>query len=135
MILKLIGLGFKGYVSDKLNIFDAFIVIISVVETILSFFPEISFEGLPFDMTLFRALRLFRLFKLLRSLGNLRSLLNALWKTIKDTGNIMFLICMFIAISSLLGLEFMSHRVWVDPEGQVANFKDFLKLSVEEKMQ
>ena len=35
MILKLIGLGFKLYAKDRFNIFDAFIVIMSVTDIIL----------------------------------------------------------------------------------------------------
>ena len=36
MILKLVGMGFKGYVKDSFNIFDGVIVILSTVEIIVS---------------------------------------------------------------------------------------------------
>ena len=32
MVLKIFGMGIKGYLSDSFNIFDGLIVIISVVE-------------------------------------------------------------------------------------------------------
>ena len=35
MVLKLIGLGFRGYVSDKANIFDGVLVTIGIIERIL----------------------------------------------------------------------------------------------------
>lgn len=75
-----------------MNIFDGAIVMVSIFEMIV-YFLDIKESGLP-NMTLFRAMRLFRLFKLLRHLGNLRSLLIALWSTIKSTGNFAFLFVM-----------------------------------------
>ena len=32
MILKIIGLGIKGYINDSFNLFDAFVVIMSYVD-------------------------------------------------------------------------------------------------------
>jgi hypothetical protein len=37
MIFKLIGLGVKEYARDKYNIFDAFIVILSIIEDITDY--------------------------------------------------------------------------------------------------
>ena len=37
MIIALIGLGFKGYISDGFNIFDGIIVIFSLLELGLTF--------------------------------------------------------------------------------------------------
>jgi len=37
MILKLIGMGIKGYINDLMNIFDGFIVVISIIEMILEY--------------------------------------------------------------------------------------------------
>lgn len=42
MVIKLIGLGFSGYVRDKMNTFDALIVIASLVEIGLKFLPSFS---------------------------------------------------------------------------------------------
>ena len=36
MIIKLLGFGVVGYVKDKMNCFDAFIVILSLVEMIVT---------------------------------------------------------------------------------------------------
>ena len=35
MIIKIIGLGLKGYCSDTMNIFDGIIVIVSLIELLL----------------------------------------------------------------------------------------------------
>jgi hypothetical protein len=37
MIVKLIGLGVKEYARDKYNIFDAFIVILSIIEDVTDY--------------------------------------------------------------------------------------------------
>lgn len=62
MIIKLIGLGIKLYVSDGFNIFDGIMVIISLMEILI--FPEggSNYSGL----LVLRAFRLFRVFKLAR---------------------------------------------------------------------
>ena len=36
MLIKIIGLGLKSYAKEKFNLFDCFIVIVSIIELILS---------------------------------------------------------------------------------------------------
>ena len=36
MLLKLLGLGFSGYMKDRFNVFDGLIAIVSVIELCLS---------------------------------------------------------------------------------------------------
>ena len=55
MIFKLIGLGFKVYVRDGFNLFDAFVVFVSLVEISLSLAGTSGASGL----TVFRTFRLF----------------------------------------------------------------------------
>ena len=35
MLLKIIGFGIKGYVSDKMNLFDGLIVLLSITELVM----------------------------------------------------------------------------------------------------
>ena len=64
MILKLLAVGFRGYVMDSFNIFDALIVVTSILDIILSFFAQ----KLGSDViTAFRAFRLIRVFKLAKA--------------------------------------------------------------------
>jgi len=42
MLIKLLGMGPKNYVRDSFNIFDAVIVILSIVDVCLSFLVETS---------------------------------------------------------------------------------------------
>lgn len=66
MVFKLIGMGIKGYIRDKFNLFDCIIVIISVVEELMSF---LNIDGLGSGgaISAFRGVRLLRVFKLARS--------------------------------------------------------------------
>jgi len=45
MIIKLVGIGFKGYVRDSFNIFDGTIVILSIVELIISSALDVGSGG------------------------------------------------------------------------------------------
>lgn len=66
MILKLIGLGIRGYCADRFNIFDGVIVILSTIEVIL-FYSGTSGPSTGGAISAFRALRLLRVLKLARS--------------------------------------------------------------------
>eukprot|EP00347_Sterkiella_histriomuscorum_P021532 403333648 len=67
MVIKLIGLGPKGYAQDKFNIFDCLIVVFSIAEILLQF-TELG-KGFTSSgaISAFRAIRLLRVFKLARS--------------------------------------------------------------------
>lgn len=72
MIIKLAGLGIKEYVRDRFNLFDAFIVMMSVVENIM--FYSIG-NKLDSGITVLRSIRLLRIFKLARNWTSFRILL------------------------------------------------------------
>lgn len=57
MILKLIVFGFCGYVKSGWNIFDGFVVVISLIDVVLMLFIEIDNIGIS-------VLRFFRLVSL-----------------------------------------------------------------------
>lgn len=79
MLIKIFGLGPKGYVRDSFNIFDGSIVVLSLAEIVLtaSNYSDVSGGGFA-AISAFRSLRLFRIFKLARSWVNLRQLLVAM---------------------------------------------------------
>ena len=66
MVAKLIGLGVKNYVRDKFNIFDAIIVVLSLVDFALSMLVQMDESSGSGIMSAFRALRLLRVVKLAR---------------------------------------------------------------------
>lgn len=76
---KLIGLGIKKYIADRFNIFDAFIVAISLYEVIVNAENggKSSFSALR-SLRILRALRVLRISKLIRSLKFMGFLLKVL---------------------------------------------------------
>lgn len=67
MFLKVLGEGISTYVSDKMNIFDALIVN-------LSLFEMIFLTGSGSSFSAFRAVRILRVFRVLRVTRLIRSL-------------------------------------------------------------
>ena len=73
LVAKIIGLGFKVYIQDKFNSFDAVIVVISLVDFTLS--QSIDLESAAGIMSAMRALRLLRVVKLARHWKALQQIL------------------------------------------------------------
>ena len=70
MIIKLLGLGFREYARDSFNIFDAIIVILSIVDMVLT--AATSADSAGGTLSAFRGVRLLRVFKLARSWDSFR---------------------------------------------------------------
>jgi hypothetical protein len=68
MLMKMIGLGIKNYVRDKFNLFDAIVVMFSLLDWTLSqtLTPE-QIGSAAQGLQALRALRLLRVIKLARS--------------------------------------------------------------------
>lgn len=73
MVMKLIGLGWNGYVHDRFNVFDGFMVIVGLIEIIMT--ASNSSGGNFSSIMVLRAFRLLRIFKLARRWKSLRILL------------------------------------------------------------
>ncbi len=68
MIIKNMGMGPKLYIKDKFNIFDAVVVIFSIIDVVVSSsLPENSTSSGKGPVSAFRAFRLLRIFKLSKS--------------------------------------------------------------------
>jgi len=109
VILKLIGLGIRGYSADKFNIFDGVIVIISILEMVMA-----EEGGGP--LSALRAFRLFRIFKLFRA-GDLRTLLDSIAFTVLTIKDYTILLSLFIYVFALLGMSFFAGQCTFDEEG------------------
>ena len=113
MVIKLLGLGVKEYTRDGFNLFDATIVILSMIELGME---ELNLDGLSAGgaLSAFRGVRLLRVFKLARSWTSFRNLLKVMLQTLKDvqTFSILLIICMLIL--SLLGMELLGHKIKYD---------------------
>lgn len=112
MIIKLIGLGFRQYARDSFNLFDAFIVAISLVDLIITVsISNDSSETPTGALSAFRGLRLLRIFKLARSWTSFREILAKILKTLKHVSTFVVLLLIFMFIFSLLGMELFGYKV------------------------
>lgn len=109
MVLKIIVMRPQGYVKDRFNIFDALVVLISFIE----YFMSDDGGGL----TALRSFRLFRIFKLARKWQTMQRLLQLIVTTLIDVSNFLLLVCLFIFIYAMLGIEFFANRMHFDEEG------------------
>ena len=113
MIVKLIGLGPNNYIKDYYNIFDALIVMISLVDWTLAEIPSLSSNKI---LTAFRALRLLRIFKLSKSIKQLRDLLMKMAKSMLDISTFSLLLFLFMYIFALLGMDLFAMRALIDAD-------------------
>ena len=134
MVVKLIGLGFRGYARDKFNLFDCAIVVFSTIENVLGWAKVDAGSGGA--ISAFRSVRLLRVFKLARSWSSFRELLGKIIVTLKDISNFSVLLFLFMFTYTLLGMELFSYKVQFDDDNNVvttggeyarANFNYFLK--------
>ena len=102
MIIKLVGLGFKEYARDSFNIFDAIIVIVSIIDLVLKQ-AELDMNSAG-ALSAFRGIRLLRVFKLARSWTSFRDLLAKILVTVKDVSTFSILLLIWMFIFTLLGI-------------------------------
>uniref|UniRef100_A0A7S3D7M4 Uncharacterized protein n=2 Tax=Palpitomonas bilix TaxID=652834 RepID=A0A7S3D7M4_9EUKA len=125
MMLKLLGLGFRGYVHDTFNIFDGIIVILSMIELIVTNTGSQASDASAGIIPLFRAFRLFRVFKLARSWKGLSAILKSISFSIRSVAPLLIVLIVFIFIFSLLGMQLYGGSFpYSDPEER-SNFDTF----------
>ena len=117
IILKVIGLGFKEFITDSFNKFDAFIVTMSYVEIILTTFVS---EG-PLSTVLLslRAMRAIRMLKLARFNEGMRQVLNQTMQSMKNIGGFSMLLALFLFIWALMGMELFAYLAIYDQQGNI----------------
>ena len=102
MVTKVIGMGFEEYAKDRFNLFDAAVVIMSIVELALS-----AGGGL----TALRAFRILRVLKLIRSWTSLQNFLYTIYLTVMELGNFTFIVILTIFIFALLGMQLFGGKM------------------------
>lgn len=108
-LLKIIAIGFKTYSKDLFNIFDAVIVLLSLVEVGVNFFTADNSSGSA--LSAFRALRILRSFRVLRVTRILRSIkfMKVIVAVVAETAEqfvyVAFLLLLFLFIYALLGMQ------------------------------
>lgn len=76
MVVKLTGMGIRGYFKDKYNAFDCFIVAVSIIDIALTLADSTRNQGGA--ITAMRGFRLLRIFKLAKSWKELQELLKTI---------------------------------------------------------
>lgn len=116
MIVKLLGLGIKSYVSDNFNLFDGTLVIINLFEVSLHNFR--TFDNFDSSaMQALRTIRLLKIIKLVRGWTALKKIVENTMSSIKDISNFSILLLLFMFISALLGMEMYAYKVWLTLDG------------------
>jgi voltage-gated sodium channel len=86
----------EGYISDRWNYFDIFIVGISLL-------PEALFAGA--DVSVLRTFRIFRIFRLLKHVGELRLITAVLLRSIRSLGYSGILFFVFLYVYAVTGVH------------------------------
>jgi len=111
MIIKLLGLGPRGYVKDTWNVFDGFIVLMSTVDVILTQTDSDSGGGILSVLKVMRTFRLIRLFKLaFKSWPALRTVVVKIQQTFKTAVYLVALLTFMVFIFGLAGMKIFGGR-------------------------
>lgn len=97
MVVKLYGLGFRMYIADSFNIFDGFIVAVSLIEFII--------PGEGGGVSVFRALRILRIFKAAARFENLKKVIMTIVLTLPELANFFILFSLAVFFYAVLGLQ------------------------------
>ena len=128
MIIKVIGMGPRLYIKDQFNVFDAIIVMLSIIDVIVSYsMPSDGADSGKGPISAFRAFRLLRVFKLSKSWKKLQFLISTIARALKDISSFSVLLFLLIFIYVLLGMELFAKRSKsesIDDEPR-NNFKNF----------
>eukprot|EP00485_Elphidium_margaritaceum_P010070 CAMPEP_0202692280 /NCGR_PEP_ID=MMETSP1385-20130828/6693_1 /ASSEMBLY_ACC=CAM_ASM_000861 /TAXON_ID=933848 /ORGANISM="Elphidium margaritaceum" /LENGTH=1814 /DNA_ID=CAMNT_0049347777 /DNA_START=122 /DNA_END=5566 /DNA_ORIENTATION=+ len=119
LLVKFIGLGPQRWWFDMFNIFDAVIVLISVVELFLP-----NSQGAA--VSAFRALRVLRVLRLLHQIPGLRSLFTSILASFEPVVFLILIILIFVFMFGVLGVQIYSGEVYpdlrLDDDGQLSGF-------------
>ena len=95
MIIMITGLGLYEYTREKFNLFDAFVVILSIAELIIKKAGLTCTNG---AFSALRAIRLLRVFKLARKWTSFRELLSKMVDTLGEIQYFSVLVLLFMFI-------------------------------------
>ena len=111
MIIKNFGMGPRLYIRDTFNIFDAIIVLLSIVDVIFTYALQGGADNTSKGpITAFRAFRLLRVFKLSKSWKKLHYLLSTIGRALREISSFSVLLFLLVFIYVLLGMELFAKR-------------------------
>eukprot|EP00947_MAST-08B_sp_MAST-8B-sp1_P003925 g3925.t1 len=115
-VLMIFGLGIREYVEDRMRQFDAFIVLVSIVEVIAlpPSFISGKTEGSAGGLSALRAFRILRVFRLAKKWKSFAKLLVVIADTLKDITYFSILLGLFMYITALVGSQFLASQMHYD---------------------
>ena len=117
MAIKLAGLGIKEYARDKFNLFDAFVVVLNVADSLLLYTVgnDIGFGGI----IVLRSIRLLRIGKLVRSWTSFRILLQKIMDALPKLASFSLLLLIFQLVFVVIGMQFFSGTVFLNSSDEL----------------
>lgn len=109
MLFKIVGLGPRKYIHDRINYLDGAIVILSLIE--LGFFREGSTLSAFRTVRIFRTFRVLRVARLLRTLHSMQVIIGVISRSISSFIYIAILLMLFVFIYSLLGSQLFGGQI------------------------
>lgn len=109
-IFKLREFGVKGYFSKGWNIFDFFIVVVSL-PTLAIFFPSIVLPTSTSFLKILRLGRMIRLFRMMSFIPRMNVIMEGLGRALKASVFVMIALIFFNFILALFTCHFFGHRV------------------------
>ncbi|ELU02190.1 hypothetical protein CAPTEDRAFT_89566 [Capitella teleta] len=106
MLLKILAEGPFGYIKNGFNVFDGFIVVLSLVELV---------QGGAGGLSVLRTFRLLRILKLVRFMPALRYQLVIMLRTMDNVATFFALLVLFIFIFSVLGMHLFGGKFCTHP--------------------
>ncbi len=93
-----------------MNCFDALVVAASIAEAIVDLVPGGASVG---PLSVLRALRFLRLARLVQRWEGLRAVVATLVRSVRSVAWMSLLLCLFLVIAALLGMQVDKELVWV----------------------
>lgn len=129
VVLKCIGLGFRQYLSPSSNVFDAVVVMLSLVP----FFLRQSESGpnsIGVDPNLFRIFRIFRVLRLARSAPGIQLLISTVVYSVPVIMSLGVLMVSLLFVYAIAGMALFGTVRYGSYLNEDANFETFLRSMV-----
>ena len=113
LILKLVGFGVRPFFKDKFNLLDVFIVVVSLIDSILKSVASVNKNSLLI-LQFCKAMRALRMLKLARHIAGMRRVLERTANSLNAIVGFSGLLLMFMYIWALMGMELFAFRAILD---------------------
>ena len=104
MGLKILGLGFFGYLLDPMNYLDGSIVILSIIEITVLNDGNNAISAFR-TVRIFRTFRVLRVARLIRALKSMQEIISVIGRSISSFMYLAMLLVLFMFIYALLGIQ------------------------------